>query len=356
MAVLFQRDKRSGVTYAYESISWWDKEKKQSRSRRRLIGRVDPATGHVVQTDGRMRRAKAPGRELRPKGPWHAKRLFYGATYLLDAIGRELGLPEDLKRCFPGAYRQMLSIVYYLILEDRSPLYRFEKWGLTHRHPYGGDIPSQRSSELFMEIEEGAVQQFFRLQGRRRMEQEYWAYDITSISSYSEGLKQVQYGFNKEGDSLPQINLALVFGERSGLPFYYRKLAGSIPDVKTLRALLSDLESLGLKKVKLVMDRGFYSAENINGLFRGRLKFLISARVSLKLIRDELDKVYDGLRTFEHYNEDCQLYSMTVPAKWSRAQARPCKGGAAGGGAAYTSIFTTTSTGRQRTRRISTAG
>ena len=28
-------------------------------------------------------------------------------------------------------------------------MYRFHKWGITHRHPYGKDIPSQKSSELF---------------------------------------------------------------------------------------------------------------------------------------------------------------------------------------------------------------
>ena len=36
---------QSGVVYAYESISEWDPEKKQSRSKRKCIGRVDPDTG-----------------------------------------------------------------------------------------------------------------------------------------------------------------------------------------------------------------------------------------------------------------------------------------------------------------------
>lgn len=57
MGIVYQLDKRSGITYAYESEAWWDKEKRQSRSRRRLIGRVDDETGEVVPTDGRMRKA-----------------------------------------------------------------------------------------------------------------------------------------------------------------------------------------------------------------------------------------------------------------------------------------------------------
>lgn len=52
-SIIKQKDKRSGITYAYESISYWDKEKKAPRSKRKLIGRVDPETGEIVPTDGR---------------------------------------------------------------------------------------------------------------------------------------------------------------------------------------------------------------------------------------------------------------------------------------------------------------
>ena len=126
-------------------------------------------------------------------------------------------------------------MAFYLILEDNNPLYRFEKWHLTHKHPYGESITSPRSSELFASITDDQVNKLFRLQGRRRVEDEYWAYDSTSISSYSETLAQIQYGKNKEDDQLPQLNLLLVFGEESGLPFYYRKLAGNIPDSITVK-------------------------------------------------------------------------------------------------------------------------
>ena len=264
MATVFQPDPRSGITYAYDSVSTWDKEKKQSRSKRTLIGRLEEETGEIVPTDGRMKKAKTPKSLSKTKRTAQYARLFFGATYLLDRIGEKLGVANDLQQCFPGLYKQILSLVYYLIIEDKNPLYRFEKWGLTHKHPHGQDIPSQRSSEIFMGITEESIQQFFKLQGKRRIEKEYWAYDITSISSYSEALKQVQYGFNKEGDDLPQINLALVFGEQSGLPFYYRKLAGNIPDVKTVKTLLGELEILGLKKVKLDMDKGSLGSQGIS--------------------------------------------------------------------------------------------
>jgi hypothetical protein len=58
MAIIYQHDKRSGITYAYESHSYWDKEKKTSRAKRRLIGRVDSVSGEIVPTDGRCRKDK----------------------------------------------------------------------------------------------------------------------------------------------------------------------------------------------------------------------------------------------------------------------------------------------------------
>jgi hypothetical protein len=49
-AIVKQYDKRIDVTYAYESTSYWDKEKKQSRSKRKLIGIIDPQTGEITPT------------------------------------------------------------------------------------------------------------------------------------------------------------------------------------------------------------------------------------------------------------------------------------------------------------------
>lgn len=69
MAIVYQHDKRSGITYAYESVSYYDKEIKHSRSKRTLIGRVDPITKEIVPTDGRnkKRTPKDPKKEATAK-------------------------------------------------------------------------------------------------------------------------------------------------------------------------------------------------------------------------------------------------------------------------------------------------
>ena len=56
MGIVYQTDKRSGITYAYENQSFWDPELKRSKSKRKLIGRVDPETKQIVPTDGRCKK------------------------------------------------------------------------------------------------------------------------------------------------------------------------------------------------------------------------------------------------------------------------------------------------------------
>jgi seryl-tRNA synthetase len=52
--IVYQVDPKNGAKYAYESISYWDKEKQQPRSKRKYIGKVDPDTGEIIK--GRSKR------------------------------------------------------------------------------------------------------------------------------------------------------------------------------------------------------------------------------------------------------------------------------------------------------------
>ncbi len=59
MAIITQYHKDTDTTYVYESISYWDPEKQQSRSKRKCIGKIDPVTGEIVPTGKRGRRKSA---------------------------------------------------------------------------------------------------------------------------------------------------------------------------------------------------------------------------------------------------------------------------------------------------------
>lgn len=327
MAIVKMRNKKNGVTYVYDSISYWDKEKRQPRNKRICIGKIDPKTGEIIYNNlYRQKQEQQNMRKMDQAAVLKYKRQFYGATYLFDAIVKKFGIDEDLKRCFPDSYRQILSLSYYIVLEDRSPMSRFGKWAHTHVHPFGEQLLSQRISELFADVTEEKKQRFFSLQSARRLEREYLCYDTTSISSYSQMIKQVEYGHNKDHDPLAQINLALLMGQESGLPVAYRKLSGNISDVSTIRQLIKQMQSLGIKKVKLVMDRGFYSQSNIDALYEQHYKFLIGVKNSLAFVKEKLNMVRDSIATHSHYYTPYALYCLSFSTAWNHTYVKKRSG------------------------------
>ena len=52
-SIVYQIEKKTGAKYAFESVSYWDKDKKQPRSKRRYLGKVDPETGEIIPSRGR---------------------------------------------------------------------------------------------------------------------------------------------------------------------------------------------------------------------------------------------------------------------------------------------------------------
>ena len=58
MAIIKKYNKDNNTTYVYDSVSYWDKEKQQPRSKRKLIGKIDPETGEIIPTAGRGRKPK----------------------------------------------------------------------------------------------------------------------------------------------------------------------------------------------------------------------------------------------------------------------------------------------------------
>jgi hypothetical protein len=317
-----------GREYAYEYVSIWNKEKQRSEQKREYIGRI--IDGEFVPNKRYLLRQELEkeqaGKRRGPKPAERCKRLFAGATHMLDEIGEKTGVANDLAICFPQIYKEILSLAYYLSLEPDTPLYRFGRWAQTHEHPCGRDIPSQRSSELLPLITEDRKMDFLKRQARRRSETEYLFFDSTSIGSYSQQLKQVKYGKSKDGDGLPQISLALLFGQKSGLPAYYRKLPGNITDVTTVERLIAGVGYLDIRKVMLVMDRGYYSRKNVNDLMKKHCKFIIGAKISLEFIQSRLAGGRTDFDRREHYNSETGLFVMTQTMDWDYEEAKPRNG------------------------------
>ena len=81
MTTITAFNKARNTTYVYESDSHWDKEKQQSRSKRRLIGKIDPKTGNVIPTGPRGRKKSRRKKETETSTTFPVKKPNYKQLY-----------------------------------------------------------------------------------------------------------------------------------------------------------------------------------------------------------------------------------------------------------------------------------
>ena len=106
MSIIKKYNKSNGTTYVYESVSYWDKEKQQPRSKRKLIGKLDPVTGEIVPTGTRGRKSNKDTPET--------------ATALVPDSAPEIAaaIPEDSDDS--ADYRQLYVQTRSLLLEKEA--------------------------------------------------------------------------------------------------------------------------------------------------------------------------------------------------------------------------------------------
>jgi transposase len=93
-----------------------------------------------------------------------------------------------------------------------------------------------------------------------------------------------------------------------------------------VKNLIADIDCLEYKKIKLVMDRGFYSEDNVNSMLAAHLKFLMGVRVSLVYVQKALAPARESMRGFDNYHPAHELYAHTETITWEYKHERPYKG------------------------------
>lgn len=287
ITMTFRIDQKIGKhVYVYEVESYWDPQKKQPRQKRNYIGKKDPVTGQV----------STPRKGFKPRTSRD-----YGHIHLLLHLARRIGLPEVLRESFPEVYQEILFLNLFQVLEAK-PLYLFKPWSEMTYLEEPLELPSQKISRLVEEIgtREDWRDQFFHSWIKKQGDIHAVIFDITSLSSYSRLIEYLEWGYNRDRDKLPQINLGLILGQPSQLPLAYRIYPGSISDVTTLRNILILLDDLGVRDFTFILDRGFYSAANIKDMAEERIRFVLPLSFSTKIATQLISKHHRDLQSPLH--------------------------------------------------------
>lgn len=278
-------NKSGRFTYLYECTS--KRENGKVVGKRKIIGKIDPTTGerrYKAEFIERMRLAGTPIKISTTEKLFSindvkkSSLLEYGMFHLLRTLAERSGLANALAISLNGYWQEVFMLAAHLV-STGEPFMHCDEWlSETESYPVGS-MSSQRISELLASISAEHRGMFYRAWCERRLEDEYLALDITSSSSYSDLIEDVEWGYNRDGEELPQVNICLLMGEKSRLPVYQTVYAGSLKDVSTLNTTIAKFDHItGGKPVLVVMDKGFYSKRNVDAMLSsdGLKKFILS--------------------------------------------------------------------------------
>jgi transposase len=235
--------------------------------------------------------------------PTMVKRI--GPVHIMRFIAHTLGLEDILCATFNNdEFKDGLAILYLAMhqVAESRPLYQAHLWMDEQEIPdglNGYDFSSAETSNLTMRIgsDNLSMERFFKLWIQKLGRPSSLIFDTTSVSSHSEQLDWVEWGYNRDGDELPQVNISLVSARQSRLPIYYRMLPGSIPDVSSLKITLDLLKEHGITDFTTSLDRGFYSAANIRNMINQNIGFVLGVPHSCKQTTDLIAKHRSSLRS-----------------------------------------------------------
>ena len=311
-------NKKTGVTYVYEAVSVWDKELRQARNKQVCVGKIDPVTGAFV-----------PSKRLDPKQAAlrdpvvTASAQVIGPTFVLDTIAERIGLRTIMKSAFSESHQELMAMAFFLASQGGA-LSFCSSWAKSHLPDLASSLSSQRISELLAAVSTDRKQTFFTKWMKKRLENDYLCYDITSVSSYSELNEYIKYGYNRDRESLPQLNLAMLFGQKSGLPVYYHRTPGNINDVSTLHNLVETFKALEVGRLHYVMDKGFYSKKNVDDLVVHRDHFTLSVPLNNRWVQQAIDGIHSTIHGPEGYRklDDEILYVHSRIYPWGEDKRR----------------------------------
>lgn len=316
-------NKNTGVTYVYESTSYWDKERQQPRNKKVCIGKLDENGEFVLSKRLRKETNEKPQQEADKELPTTASAQIVGPAMILNKVEEDLGLSSLLKSCFPDTYQQIITMAQYLVIEGGA-LTHCSAWCKSHAPSMADSLTSQRISEILPILNTDKKQTFLNKWMKKTAENDYLCYDITSVSSYSQINEYIKYGYNRDKENLPQLNLSILFGQHQELPVYYDRYPGSITDVKTLHNLLKTFKALDIKTLSYVLDKGFYSKNNVDDLLARKDKFLLAVPMNNKWLKSAIDAIYETIHGPEGYRQldDEILYVDTRLYPWGEKRHR----------------------------------
>ncbi len=310
-----------GTTYVYyEYGREYDPKRKYTLPKRATIGKLG-ADGKLVPNENFRKFLPSiplPDESVRSRV---SSCIRIGTFLLVKKLVAESRLELSLDGIFnERGHGLLLDLATYSIVTENNAAQYYPDY--TYNHPVFTPRMRRYSdstvSRFLAEIDRDQISEFLERwnMNREKGERIYISYDSSNKNCQAGDIDMVEYGHAKENRGLPVFNYSIAYDQNNCEPLFYEEYPGSIVDVSQLQFMLMKAEGYGYGNVAFILDRGYFSRDNIAFMDRHGFDFVIMVRGMRKLVAD----VVNGVRcTFEsnrdNYVKNYGVYATTVKAK-----------------------------------------
>ncbi len=319
--ITFKKSKNANYRYVYTVVKKLRNKNGTPTNYEKAIGKEDVnRAGYMIPNHNFELYYDLPKKAEEIEKP--IKVSINGGVTFLNILSKKFNLDKILEEVFGEFASDILNLAIYMCLNDNVMMNVnsfFESSSLEDVN-----LSSSRISYIFSRIDLDMILNFFKLWKENIfLENETVVYDVTSISTYANH-ELAEYGYNRDKEELPQVNLAMLYAAKTSLPLAYSLYSGSIPDKTFFSHSINLSKYLGAENSLYVMDRGFYTKENLKLIKDLNINVLIAVSKSLKNFKEVMKNSSDRIRKSQYHiaknvfgikntvsidNEDYSLFS-----------------------------------------------
>ena len=252
------------------------------------------------------------------KGSTRSSCLRVGNYFVLRKIIEEYRLPGMLEKHLGKRDTGLfLDLAAYSIISENNAAQYYPDYAYNHplftegMHIYSDSRISDFFSGMTDEQRTGFLNEWNEKRDHR--EKIYISYDSTNKNCQAGELEMVEFGHPKDNRELPVFNYSIAYDTDNREPLFYEQYPGSIVDVSQLQYMLEKAKGYGYKRAGFILDRGYFSKENIQYMDECGYDFVIMVRGMASFVKE---LVLENKGTFEMHREygirKYKAYGMTV--------------------------------------------
>lgn len=313
-----------------------DKERGIFKSRERGLFVYDLKTNTFSSVSPDFEMPKIQRKTKYSKRP--ALIVSFGDVFLLDEYLKKSGFTKAVNAI---AYRNLdtlHALLAYYILTSFANCHAEDWWELTYaRYLYPkAQMASQRISDALADIgSEDAKRNFFK---------EYFLFLEKSKNAEGEMPQSIDDGLLIDSSGLPnsihfpltavnnhngvvseELRLIYVVQQHTGMPLFFRYVAGNVIDVSTVTRTVAELKANGINTKFAILDAGYYTGANADALLDAGVSFMTRMRGNFKVYKDILKKHLSTLVSKENavIHHHRLVYIKCIPCKIGQKEDRP---------------------------------